>query len=283
MIKTLLPAVCLFALLAVPATSADVSPSDTPEATSVGFPVTIEDLVLPGPLLQVKPLETRDDPFILRLVQSHPHGTSHRYTFEYYALEPGEYNLVEYLEPTDGQQAVELPATMVTVTAILPPGQIEPNMLESAPLPRVGGYWTWVLLGFLAWLAIGYAILTVGKKRSAALEASSEERPRTLADRLRPTVEAAVAGELTQAELAELERVLFAFWRKRLGLDHIPAAEARRKVLEHPEGGQLLRQLEAWLHRPDDDMPVDIPELLAPYRNLPSESLTTEAKEAVEV
>lgn len=269
----------LVALLAVaPTHAADEGASSS---TSVGMPATIEELVLPGPELEVKPLKDRDAPFVLRLVESYPHGSSRRYTFEYYALEPGEYNLTDYLRPAEAAEAAELPEVLVSVKPLLPPGQMQPNALQSSKLPRVGGYWVWVTLGTILWLVAGYAILFMGRKKSADSTAAEEARPKTLADRLRPTMEAAVAGELSQPELAELERVLFAFWRHRLGLDEAPAAEAMREVLAHPEGGQLLRQLEAWLHHPDAGSDVDVAALLAPYRDLPADAMAEPSQEVV--
>lgn len=265
-------------LLAGAVTAADEEPG---HSTTVGMPATIEELVLPGPLLEVKPLENRDAPFILRLVESFPHGSSHRYTFEYYALEPGGYNLTDYLRPAESGEAVELPKVLVSVQSSLPPGHIQPHELQSSELPRVGGYWVWVTLGAILWLATGYAILFVGRKKRSDLEQTDEARPKTLADRLRPSVDAAVAGELSPTELAELERVLFAFWRNRLGLNDLPAAEAMRKVLDHPESGELLRQVEVWLHHPDAGGEVDVASLLAPYRDLPADAMTEPSREAV--
>ncbi|WP_425400763.1 hypothetical protein [Aeoliella sp.] len=270
----------LVMLAALPSYAAEEEP--TP-ATSVGMPATIEEQVLPGPELEVKPLEDRDAPFVLRIVELFPHGSSHRYTFEYYALEPGEYNLTDYLQPIGGAEPAELPDFLVTVKPILPPGQVEPNALEPAGLPHLGWYWLWVVLGAILWLAAGYAILFVGRKKPVDAQAAEQAQPKTLADRLRPAIEAAVAGRLSEPELAQLERGLFAFWRDRLGLNDLTAAEAMRRVLDHPEGGQLVRQLEAWLHQPESNGDVDVASLLAPYRNMPADAMTEEigSQEAV--
>ena len=271
----------MFAMLV--ALPAYASPEVEPASTSVGMPATIEEQVLPGLELEVKPLEDRDAPFVLRIVESFPHGNSHRYTFEYYALEPGEYNLTDYLQPIGSAEAAELPDLLVTVKPLLPPGQVEPNALEPERLPSLGGYWLWVALGTILWLAAGYAILFVGRKKRVDAAAEELARPKTLADRLRPAVEAAVAGKLSEPELAELERGLFAFWRNRLGLNDLTAAEAMSKVLDHPEGGQLVRQLEAWLHHPEANGEVNVASLLAPYRNLPADAMNEDigSQEAV--
>lgn len=269
--RTLRLSIASIALLAM--ASAAVRGEGTATATTVGVPATIEDHVLPGPELEVKPLADRDAPFVLRIVDSYPHGESRRYTFEYYALEPGSYNLTDYLQPKDAEPAVELPALQVNVEAALPPGQIEPHALKPSALPSVGGYRIWLTVGVLVWVVGAYILLFVGRKSDPDIESAAKAQPKSLADRLRPTIEAAIAGKVSHAELAELERGLFGYWRTRLGLNNVPTHKALRKVLQHPEAGQLLRQLEVWLHDPSRTEQVDVGKLLEPYRNLPSDAL----------
>jgi hypothetical protein len=85
-------------------------------------------------------------------------------------------------------------------------------------------------------------------------------------------VEAAIAGRLTLTEQAELERLLLAYWRRRLNLENSKPAEAIAKLRGHAEAGQVLRQLEAWLHRPPGPSDaVDVAGLLMPYRSLAAE------------
>ena len=94
-------------------------------------------------------------------------------------------------------------------------------------------------------------------------------RPVTLADRLRPLVDAAVAGNLTQGQHAELERLLIGYWRKRLELEKAAPAEFIGVLRNHDEAGPLLRRLEDWLHRPGGAAePVDVAALLKPYQTI---------------
>src|SRR5262249_44397110 len=97
--------------------------------------------------------------------------------------------------------------------------------------------------------------------------------PLSLADRLRPLVEGAIAGKLSQPELASLERTLIAFWRHRLNLDQADPAESIQSLRQHAEAGPLLEQLETWLHRPGPHDYVDPVRLLEPYKNMPAEEL----------
>jgi hypothetical protein len=86
-------------------------------------------------------------------------------------------------------------------------------------------------------------------------------------------VEGALAGQLSQPQLARLERTLLAFWRRRLGLEKADPAEAITTLRAHPEAGPLLEQLEVWLHRPGSRDRVDPARLLAPYQHLPPDAL----------
>jgi hypothetical protein len=94
-----------------------------------------------------------------------------------------------------------------------------------------------------------------------------------MADRLRPLVEAAMAGRIGVAQKAELERLLIGYWRRRLGLERAEPSRVMAVLREHDEAGPLLRRLEDWLHRPPGEAagPADVAALLEPYRSIPAE------------
>lgn len=274
--RTLVPFV-VTALILAPAQAQDATPSasqqPSPPSTAVGMRGELHDLVLPGPELEAKPIE-RKDPLVLRVVHVWPHGTEHRYDLEYYGLEPGRYDLRDYLERKDGKAAMGLPAIPVQVTASLPPGQVRPHPLEPELSPSLGGYRTWMWVAGIGWL-LGLALLLFGHRRRRRETALGPPPPRTLADRLRPMVEDAMAGRLDPSRRAELERLLLAHWRTRLGLRDEKPAVALAELKKHPEAGALLRQLEVWLHAPAADRDVDVPALLAPYRDAPDQEPAT--------
>ena len=242
---------------------------DIPES-AVGMPARVRELVLPGSELDVVKLDARS-PLVLRRVAVYPHGTDHRYTFEYYGLEAGEFDLRDFLRRVDGSSMDGLPPIPVSVRSVLPADQTRPHVLQEGRVPFVGGYfWIQVLAGVL-WLTGLLAILFLGRKQKSAAAHDEIERCPTLADRLRPLVEAAVTGELSRERAAELELALVAFWRRRLQLDDINPNEALKVLHNHPEAGALLRALEDWLHRPEPTEDVNVEALLQPYRDLPPE------------
>ena len=146
----------------------------------------------------------------------------------------------------------------------------KPNVLATKPSPYLGGYWATMTIASITWV-VGLAVIIwwirVERARQHGADAASR-RPATLAERLRPIVQDAITGNATVAQLAELERILLAFWRKRLQLDDVNAVDAIAALRRHQEAGVLLGQLEVWLHKPGsggDD--VDVVVLLEPYRD----------------
>lgn len=242
-------------------------------SVTVGMPGRIEQLILPGSELEVKPLDDPRAPVVVRIESAYRHGTAYRYDLVYYALEPGKYDLRDYLRRKDGSSTGDLPPLPVEVSAVLPPGQVLPNPLQAKGTPWLGGYRLALGIGGFLWVAGLLAILLVGRRRKRGAEAT-DARPLTVADRLRPLVEKAIAGKLTQQQLAELERTLLAFWRRRLGLEDQKPAEAIAILRAHPEAGPLLEQLEAWLHKPGTSGSVDVAALLLPYHDFPDEEIT---------
>ncbi len=245
---------------------------------TVGMRARIEQFVVPGGLVAVKPIEPRSA-IVLRIVETFPHGTDHRYDFEYYGLEPGKHDLAQYLARVDASDATPVPAIEVTVRATMPAGQVEPTELTPKSPPWLGGYSTTLVVGGVLWVIGLLAILLVGRRKRAATAAAAA-RPVTLADRLRPLVEGAATGRLDDGGKAELERLLLAFWRRRLELGAQKPAAAIARLREHAEAGALLRQLDAWLHRPGPAAAVDVAALLQPYRDAPVAEDGEDAEEA---
>jgi len=238
---------------------------------SVGMYGTVEEVVLPGSELEAVPLDD-SSPVVLRITSVYPHGDAMRYSFSFYGLEPGQYNLVDYLRRKDGGALGGLPPLPVEVRALLGPGQLLPAALPGADLPAMGGYrGLLVVLGVLWGVVLLGMVLALRKKK---VEAQLPEPPPTVADRLRPLVLKARSGDLSKDGQAQLERALLIFWRERLGLGDVPASEAASKLRDHQEAGVLLRQLEEWLHRPGSGGGEDLTRLLAPYEKITAENLS---------
>jgi hypothetical protein len=254
------------ALLAAPAAHADDAPPVS--KSTVGMPSRVEQRVLPGSELEVRPIDDRRAPIVLRILGVYPHGTAFRYDFVYYGLDPGTYDLKDLLRRKDGSPTSDLPPIPVLIEPLLPPCQLEPHSLSFSESPWLGGYRLFMLLAGLAWL-LGLAAILLLRRGKHAASAEAAGRALTLADRLKPLLDKAVAGELGAGEQAELERLLIGYWRRRLKLEDAPPAKLITLLRNHDEAGPLLRRLEDWLHRPAGTAgPVDVAALLKPYQSI---------------
>jgi hypothetical protein len=235
--------------------------------STVGMPVRLEQVVLPG--TELEPVAVTDKSLVvIRIDAIYPHGSAFRYDMACYGLEPGEYDLRKYLQRKDHSSTDDLPPLPFKVETRLAPGQIEPHVLSFASLPWLGGYSLLMGLAALLWIAGLVWLLYPRRKKSVAAASETVTRPVSLADRLRPLVTDAVAGRLAPAKLAELERALVSYWRRRLSLETLTPVEALSQLRAHPEASPLVTQLEIWLHRPAGDRHVDVAALLEPYRNI---------------
>ena len=264
-------AVLLLAALSVRATETPAADQAKPlSKSSVGLPQRINQLVLPGTELEARPSEDHEEPLVLRVVATYKHGSAFRYDLEFYCLEPGKFDLRQALRRKDGTSADDLPPLPVEIASLLPAGQILPAALVVKPAPRLGGYRLLLAVLGVIWALGLAAILLVGRQRKRALAAAAATGP-TLADQLRPLVAAAMAGQLSSDGQAQLERLLLGYWSRRLRLTDVEPADAIAAIRRDDQAGELLRQVEAWLHRPGGVGGVDVSAMLAPYRDLPAE------------
>jgi len=265
---------CVPTLLLVADSPAYAAEQEFTSQSSVGFPVTIEQLVLPGS--ELEPVSWDDKtPVVLSIDSVFPHGTAFRYNLTYQALEPGEFDLADYLKRKDGSSTADLQALPVKIVSMLPPGQIQPQAVPFVSLPSLGGYRTIMTVALIIWVAVLLRILFSWRQRGTHVQTKTA-RHRTLAEHLRPLVTRAMQGDVSTAELAELERALEGYWRRRLKLEHLPPAAVIAELRAHAEAGPLISQLEAWLHKPRGNKDVDVAALLAPYQNLPVDALEVE-------
>jgi hypothetical protein len=265
--------VWLFSLVLLAAGSNRITagaPTLVSPAPTVGMEGRVE-VLLPGTPLTAKPVSERSN-VIVRVAGTRPHGTLTGYDLRYVGLEPGSYDLRDYLVRLDASSVTNLPAIPVKVEPLLPEkhsGQLV--ALETKPLPRLGGYERLIRGLIIAWALLLLPFWLCRRRRKTGPAVAASARTVSLAEHLRPLVERAAQGQLSSGEQAELERLLLIHWRKRLGLDKEAPEEAARQLRAHPEAGSLLRELENWLHRPPGSVVVDVNAILAPYRNLPTE------------
>ncbi len=232
--------------------------------TTVGYPAEYLQIVLPAPEVVPLPPGDRSQPIIVRIDRTWPHGSDFRYDMTVTGLEPGEYNVADFLVAIDGGPHPGLPVIDLSVRSLLEPGQVQPHQLIQYRMGRIGWYVPVLVAAGMVWMMGLLAILFWRKTR--AHRPGRVKTSLTLAERIRPVILRASRGELDGRGMAELERTLTAFWRRRLRLEHLHPEALMKQLREHEEAGPLLAQLELWLHSPSASAPPDLDALLKPYR-----------------
>ena len=254
--------------------------SNAPQWPTVGTTTELADVILPGPKLVGKPIDDRD-PVVVRVTDAIAHGDGFRYRIEYQGMEPGNFDLAQSLVRKDGQPTTDLPSIPVQIRSLLPPGQIQPNELIGGWLPRMGGYQILMLVLAVLWTLGLLGLIFLGHKRKA--QQQDQTPPTTLAAMLKLRIQKACDNEADSKDLAELERMLVAFWQKKLNLDADAPHQAIVKIRQHADSGPLMQKIESWVHQPQTnragDQDVDWESLLEPYRNLPADSLEANSLE----
>lgn len=224
---------------------------------------------------QAKPFDDRTA-LILRVEAVTPSADGkHLYDFHYMGFEPGVYRLSDYLIHPDGTLATEIGDVQVEVHSVLPPdhdGAL--NSYGPRPFPWIGGYR--MLLGILAalWVLGLLAFAWFYRRKKPVLVVDDTPPPPTYAERMRPFVEAAAAGNLSPSGQAQLERLMTGYWREKLALpEHQRMAESLAAMMRDSEAGSLLRAMERWLHRPGGASPAEVNTLLEPYRHSPAAAI----------
>jgi hypothetical protein len=228
-------------------------------------------VALPKPDYQPRPLDDRTE-LILRIERINPLSNGqHRYEFFYMGLEPGAYTLADYLIRPDGSRPDELGELRIHVRAMLPDdhdGKL--NAYVPRLFPFIGGYRVMLVLLGVVWVAGIAAFALVSRKKRVLEPPAAVVAPPSFAERLRPLVEEAAAGQLSVEGQAHLERLLIGYWREKLGLPEMRVAEALAKLKAHSEAGELLRAIERWLHRPGGATREEVAAVLKPYGQLPT-------------
>ena len=232
----------------------------------VGQPLEILEVYIPGGEVKPKPRRDSSQPLSVRQLEVKPAADGGRYDFEVQGLDPGSYDLADFLIAPDG---TVIPPIPLEITAGLPPGLARPHPTTAGELPDLGGYRRTMTVVAVLWAAGLVAILFWRRKLPIADDGAGLAAP-TLSERLRPLVSRAAAGDLSADDRAKLERLVIGHWREqRPDIAALAPAEAMVKLRNDPEASPLILALERWLHaRESTTDSSEIERLLAPYGNI---------------
>ncbi|MEW4452036.1 hypothetical protein AB1L30_05060 [Bremerella sp. JC817] len=238
-----------------------------PEASTsstVGIPSVLRDVEIPGPLLETRPIENSMTPVVVRVLAAKRADQGFRYDFEYYALEPGQHNLIDYLTPAEGEPLAEPSELWVQVTSELTENQS--LSLQGILFRATSWFRTYTVLFWMAvigWIAGLVWILRVGKKKEAP--AVAPQQIQTPWARLQEKIGHKPIEELTGSEKAEIERLVYTIWYRLKGSDQ-SASEAFVALKQDPDAGPMLLKLEQWLHVPAGEA-IDLDDVLRQLRH----------------
>lgn len=224
-----------------------------------------------GKILHVRPQREVDAPVSVRLQRVNELGGN--YEARFIGNREGRFDLREYLEHADGTPPNDLPSMPVQVVSMLPKDQRSDLFDSTVYRPRiVGGYRIAWIIGGLIWIAIPCILWGIRHwNKPPVAPVIPEIQEPTVAEQLRPLIEAAAHRPLSVAEKGRLELLLYHFWRERGALTQENMADSIRKLRTLPEAGELFRVVETWLHSNPDDTSIDrspeaILAILKPYQ-----------------
>jgi hypothetical protein len=227
------------------------------EPVLVGRAAEMHEVLLPGAELRARKSQGLNEPLVLRIVATYPHGTAgYRYDLQYMPMVAGKHDLTQFLETADGQPAKGLPPLVIEATAALPPGPpgalIEPPELK---VPWVGWYRLTLWCGGILWVGAGAWGVWFFRQQKIIAQRAAQAPALPLVDQVRARLEAAIAQPLGTQEKAELERLLLALGREKLGLAQATDPAVWMALRESPKTALWMRLLESWLYHPGSSPP----------------------------
>lgn len=233
-----------------------------------------------GDPLEVAPIP-EDSPVLVRIAQVNPSNSdegSSQYDIRWLALLPGNHDLSVFFRHGENRPA-DLPPMVVNADSLL--GSDHEGNLANLPgtLSPVIDFPAWVLWGVAGfWLVLPLLILGILRWMRPPPPAPVVEVVLTIADKLRPYVDQALAGNLDSEGKAALERLLLAFWRDDLNLGSFRHAEALQAMRQHEVAGELIVTVERWLHSGKETAThtEEVEALLQPYKSMPADKVVPE-------
>ena len=207
-----------------------------------------------APSWRSKPLDDRRAPVVLRIVDVYPHGTAFRYDLEYYGLEPGTFDLRDYLRRKDGSSTADLPPIR---------GRRSQPLLAAGPGPAATRWsrgrrrrWAAIALaavigggalgGWACWRSCSSAGASGAAIAPASARAADAGRPAAAAGRARPW-----PGTLSR-DAARRAGAAAARATGGAGCGSRTRSRPRRspRCASTPRPGRCCGSWKTWLHRP---------------------------------
>ena len=203
-------------------------------------------VTLPGELLVAVKVDEKA-PAMVRIISWNKGSEGYSYDLEFIGLEPGKYNLMDYLRKASTLEAVDLPEYSLEVDTVLSE-DFKGELLDFQNSVETLTPWykrlNTVLI--ILWGILLPVIILVGRKKKK-IEEVEIVKEKTLSEKiyeLLDSLEDKSSKELWQ----KVEGLILKHWRYRKGLEGLPAHEAIIKLKADGEAGPFIVKLEQGLH-----------------------------------
>ena len=198
------------------------------------------------------------------------------YTIAYIPNKAGTFDLKDSLLELKKYPDAVVPSHKFTAHFILSDKEkLDTNLSSSYNLnePNFGNYWLYAKLFAAFWFTgLIFIILYKRKFKTKVKLVKRNIQSQSLADQLKRFIKIALDNKATVSDKAKLDVLIVHYWRKQLNIENKTMQESLDIIKKDPKAGELILQVEKWLHSPTKASEEEISNLLAPYKNAPAVS-----------
>ena len=203
-------------------------------------------------------------------------GNKFKYTIAYIPQREGTFDLRDHLLELNAYPNAKIPSIKFTSHYLLTDKEkVDTNLISEYELtkPNFGNYWTYFKLLAIAWF-VGFVLCLFYRRKFSTKVKLVKKTTKTvsLADQLAELINVAIKDNLSVAQKARLEMLIVHHWRAKLNLTGQSMQESLKIIKQDKTAGELVIQIEKWIHCPANKDSVNLDKLLAPYKNEPAVS-----------
>ena len=207
-------------------------------------------VTLDGELLMAAKVDDKADAMV-RIISTEKTANGFIYDLEFMGLEPGEYNLINYLRKASNGEKADLDEVKVEVGTELNAETWKGELLDFQKTVDTLTPWykklNYLFLAF--WVVILMVIIFYGRKKKEEDEVEVVQE-KSLNEKICDLL-GSLEGNSTKELWQRIEGLIFQHWYERKNLEGLPMHEAIVKLKADSEAGPFILKLEKGLHSKD--------------------------------
>jgi hypothetical protein len=203
------------------------------------------NVTFPGEKLMAAKVDDKSRAMV-RILTAQKSGDGYKYEMEFIGLEPGEYNLIDYLR-TENDEPLTFKKHQIEVGTSLAVG-FDGELLDYQKTSRnlIPWYKKINYAVMAIWALLLPVIILYGRKKKKADEIVVEEE-KSINEKIRGLLSS--MGNSSSKELwQKVESLIFQHWCEKKNLQGMPMHEAIIKLKEDDEAGPFILKLEKGIH-----------------------------------